>query len=543
MPAIRALFEECVEVQHACYTARVLSNPMTLRPLHNLLRLYAGLTASHPSFMRLARFVISGGTATAVNLGTLFVLTHFFGVWYIYSSIAAFAVSFFVSFSLQKLWTFGDTALDKVHVQATKFLAVILVALGINTMLIYAFVEYMHAHYLLGQLVSGLFIAVINYFSYKHIVFSQSHTDSIAPAATPRERMSYFQVAMLLAAVLLFTFLALFRLSENPPTWMDEGVIDQISINIAAYGIYGIQTAPDTFTSANFMTTSFPVFYPVAASFALFGTTLLNARIVMFAFMALLCVTGYFLIQSVARERKYSLALFSLFLLVTFAPLYGHGKNVLGEVPGLLFFVASLLALSYAQRATQFRPWLVSGTLLGLSMVTKPLYLLILLPTTLVMYVVMYRRVSFVNMVAFGLGVTAMLVLWFFLHVTSIAVLKEILFAANTNNVALSTRILENASQFISQLQPIYFFGLLAVWWGSLLLRLRGSIKISDAELFAAVFSVMNLLMYLASRGFYRYFFPAEVLALLFLPHALYETPLTNNPFLVRSLDLELEKI
>ncbi|MSU73675.1 GtrA family protein [Candidatus Kaiserbacteria bacterium] len=135
---------------------------------------YARANETHPSMMRIVRFMISGGTATIVNLSALFILTHFLGVWYIYSSILAFAVSFFVSFALQKLWTFGDTSRDRVHTQAAMFLIVILVALGINTTLIYLFVEYAHVHYLVGQLVSGLCIAVINFLSYKHLVFRES---------------------------------------------------------------------------------------------------------------------------------------------------------------------------------------------------------------------------------------------------------------------------------------------------------------------------------------------------------------------------------
>lgn len=479
--------------------------------------------------MRLARFVISGGTATAVNLGTLFILTHFFGVWYIYSSIAAFAVSFFVSFSLQKLWTFGNTALDKVHVQATKFLAIILVALGINTLLIYIFVEYMHAHYLLGQLVSGLFIAIINYFSYKHIVFSESGAEDATLATTSKERMSYFQVAMLMVAVLLFTFLALFRLSENPPTWMDEGAISQVAINLAESGTYGIQIAPEDFISTDFLTTSFPVIYPIALSFLTFGTNILSARIVMVIFMALLCLLSYLLIRAVTHGDRRSVAISSLLLLVTFAPLYGHGKNVLGEVPGLMFFVASLLALSYAEKSSRPSLWALSGALLGLSMVTKPVYLFIIAPTALLMLLIYRKRVSLKQAGAYAAASLAVLVLWFFIHFTTIEALKQILFAANADNTALSARITANMSRFLTEMQPLYLLGLIGLWWLSLLYRIHQKINVSRVELFAAIFSATNFVLFLASRGFYRYFFPAEVLALVFLPLALTEIPVSHR--------------
>ena len=73
--------------------------------------LYRSLSSSHPTQMRIVRFLISGSSAAGINLGTLFVLTHFFDVWYLLSSVVAFSVSFFVSFTLQKFWTFNDASL------------------------------------------------------------------------------------------------------------------------------------------------------------------------------------------------------------------------------------------------------------------------------------------------------------------------------------------------------------------------------------------------------------------------------------------------
>ena len=500
--------------------------------MRDMWEMYRSLGNSHPTAMRLVRFVISGGTATAVNLGTLFLLTHFWGMWYLLSSVFAFAASFFVSFTMQKLWTFGDTSKSRAHVQVFLYFLVILVALVINTALIYIFVEYMHFHYLLAQLISGIFIAFMNYFSYKHLVFRDSEeTIEDASLSTPQtqRQTSLTHVLFFVVAIGLFLLLSLYRLSENPPTWLDEGTITQVSINLAGSGTYGLQTAPGHFVSADFLTTSFPVFYPIALSFLLFGTTILNARVVMVLFMGLSCVLSYLLIRMLATERKRELSILSLYLLVTFAPLYGHGKNVLGEVPGLMFFVASLFVFYLAEKYPDLWLWALSGTLAGLSMATKPIYLLIIAPSALLVLLIQRKRLSRKSIGAYAAGAAVVLLVWFFIHVRSIAVLKEILFASNTNNVALSTRLFENGLQFVTQLQPLYFLGLLALWWGSLLFRKWRGIEISSVELFAGIFSAVNFFLYLASRGFYRYFFPAEALALIFLPIALYNVPVKHQ--------------
>lgn len=137
---------------------------------------YARANTAYPLLARLVRFVISGGTATAVNLGILFLLTHIFGLWYLTSSVIAFMVAFFVSFTLQKFWTFEDTSRNRLRSQAAIYFLIILFDLGVNTALMYFFVEYLHLHYLVAQLISGVMIAVMNFFSYKHLVFKGTGT-------------------------------------------------------------------------------------------------------------------------------------------------------------------------------------------------------------------------------------------------------------------------------------------------------------------------------------------------------------------------------
>ncbi len=492
--------------------------------------IYQKVSTSRPAHMRIVRFVISGGLATAVNLGTLFTLTHFFGLWYLFSSILAFVASFFVSFTMQKFWTFGDMSRGRMHFQAFLYALVILFALGINTTLLYILVEYAHLHYLAAQFVSGIFIAFINYFSYKVIFRKSDNAVLDTPPQQTKMQTPKIKAFLLAIVIAIFVFLATYRLPENPPTWLDEGTITQVAINLVHSGTYGIQIAPGQFVSTDFLTTSFPVIYPIALSFSIFGITILNARVVMVLFMALLCALSYFLIRALTGERRWPLLpLASLFLLVTFAPLYGHGKNVLGEVPGLMFFVASLVAFHFAQKRSDMWPWILSGTLLGLSMATKPIYLFIIAPSALLLLLIQRKRFSLKNISACAAGVLGVLGLWFFVHVTNIEALQQILFAANVDNTSLSARLLRNGAQFVSELQPMYFLGLLVLWWGSILFRRWRAVEISSVELFAAIFSAVNFFLYLASRGFYRYFFAAEALALVFLPFALYAAPIKEQ--------------
>lgn len=130
------------------------------------------LTSLVRSFLewRVARFLISGGTSAVTNLSILFVLTHWYGVWYLYSSIIAMSAATIVSFVLQKLWTFQNFS-AAVHKQFPLHVTLALVNIVVNTGILYTLVEYFHIWYLLAQLLSGGFLASVNYFVYKHVIF------------------------------------------------------------------------------------------------------------------------------------------------------------------------------------------------------------------------------------------------------------------------------------------------------------------------------------------------------------------------------------
>jgi len=123
------------------------------------------------SLKRIVRFFIAGGTATAVNLGTLYALVHVAGLWYLTSSVIAFFMGFVVSFTLQKFWTFRDHRTDVVGHQLAVYLGIVLFNLLLNTALVYALVEYVGLSPILAQALAALTIAAEGYFAYRLLVF------------------------------------------------------------------------------------------------------------------------------------------------------------------------------------------------------------------------------------------------------------------------------------------------------------------------------------------------------------------------------------
>src|SRR3989338_7005229 len=315
--------------------------------------------------------------------------------------------------------------------------------------------------------------------------------------------------------VMLFTVgvsLTFYKLDESPVTWMDEGLITQTSRNLATQGRYAIQTAPGEFASPGIISTSLPVTLPVALSYKIFGVGLLQARVVMALYIIAFFILAYLLVRKHAGQLA---ALLGLALLVTFAPIYGHGKNVLGEVPGLVWLLFALLTFK--------NPW--SGIFFGLAMVTKPIFLL-LLPAIAIVYVYKREWPSRIFIASLALPV----LVWILVQFPHDAIGNILSIYANPHHTNLWLSIVANAHRFITEAQPFYALILLGIWLLSLLWRWRARVDIDKVELVAAVFSLFVYLAYLRTIGYYRYFFLGEVLELMYLPITLLRSNLERFP-------------
>jgi hypothetical protein len=88
--------------------------------------------------------------------------------------------------------------------------------------------------------------------------------------------------------------------------------------------------------------------------------------------------------------------------------------------------------------------------------------------------------------------------------------------------------IFPNFLRFFTESTPLHLLLLFAVWSAAFLTRLWMDVRaharpgtISFAEAIAFVFCGLILLAYLRTPGWYRYFFPAQILSLVFLPSSL----------------------
>lgn len=123
---------------------------------------------------QIVKFLIAGGTGAFVDLSIYYVLTYVVELWYIASSVLSFVAAFWVSFGLQKFWTFRDKNIQKIAKQTTLYFAVAVVNLSMNTLLVYIFVDYAEINKFLSKVLASGIIAIESFLVYRHVIFAKS---------------------------------------------------------------------------------------------------------------------------------------------------------------------------------------------------------------------------------------------------------------------------------------------------------------------------------------------------------------------------------
>ncbi len=322
-----------------------------------------------------------------------------------------------------------------------------------------------------------------------------------------------------------------YKLSESPKTWFDEGIFLQIARNFSSAGTFALRASPTALVPAGVLATvGFPVLLPISASFWLFGVGLLQARAVMVGFILLMVAAAFIFTRTAWGTR---IALFSTLLIATHAPVYGNGKNVLGEVPGLFFFFVFLGLLDRLERQ-QFASrslWIGTGFAAGMFLATKPSFFL-LLPVLAVGFLLLRQRTRLngrniaCGVIACVLPVLANLVIqfgWTSEIFTSFASYARTSGIEKLTGLTLPALIQKNLLLFVQESTPIYLLGTCLVWLAWTIVRLRRRTRLPLHEWIALGFAGMTVAYFLKMPGFFRYLFVAQIIAFPYAVAACFE--------------------
>lgn len=123
---------------------------------------------------KIIRYVFSGVVTSLSVFVLLYLLVQVLNIWYLLASVISFCFGVIVSFSFQKFFTFKDHKTKGLHRQFSFFFLLNLCMLGVNTLLMYIFVDLFGFWYLSSQICITIFTACINYISFNRLIFKDN---------------------------------------------------------------------------------------------------------------------------------------------------------------------------------------------------------------------------------------------------------------------------------------------------------------------------------------------------------------------------------
>jgi len=117
------------------------------------------------------KFIIAGCFAGGTDLVALFLFHGIFKLEIVFSTSAAFILSFVVSFTLQKFWTFRNYNSARLVRQIFLYVLTAFIGLNINGAAMHFLVNSLSVWYLLAQVIVNVFLGLVNFVVYKFIIF------------------------------------------------------------------------------------------------------------------------------------------------------------------------------------------------------------------------------------------------------------------------------------------------------------------------------------------------------------------------------------
>lgn len=108
-----------------------------------------------------------------VDYGSLFILTHFVGVPYLWSAAVAFILGLVTNYLLSITWVFRRNQTMKPWQEFLFFAVIGVVGLGFNELIMYVGTDLLRLHYMISKLVSTAIVFFWNFFARRYFVFQQ----------------------------------------------------------------------------------------------------------------------------------------------------------------------------------------------------------------------------------------------------------------------------------------------------------------------------------------------------------------------------------
>jgi len=125
-------------------------------------------------FKQIIKFIFVGGIAFLIDYSLLYILTEYFSIYYLYSSIISFIASLIFNYILSIKWVFNVSKKQSLK-DFIIFIVLSIIGLLINGLIMYIMVDKIIIHYMFGKLFSTFIVMIWNFITRKIFIEKQPH--------------------------------------------------------------------------------------------------------------------------------------------------------------------------------------------------------------------------------------------------------------------------------------------------------------------------------------------------------------------------------
>jgi len=121
----------------------------------------------------LFRYLVASGIAFIIDFSMLYVLTDYFGLYYLHASALSFVSGILSIYILSITWVFQHRSFSKKRIELPVFIVIGIIGLMINQTGMYLITETVGLYYLLSKILISILVFAWNFTARKIILFTK----------------------------------------------------------------------------------------------------------------------------------------------------------------------------------------------------------------------------------------------------------------------------------------------------------------------------------------------------------------------------------
>ncbi len=128
-------------------------------------------------YVQLVRYLVSGGVAFAVDASLLYILTEWFGLHYLLSTVLSYAVGLVITYLFSIFWVFDHRSVNNKALEFSVFAMIGVMGLGLTSLFMWLFTSVCGLHYLLSKGVTTIVVFIWNFVAKKLLLFRRKKNE------------------------------------------------------------------------------------------------------------------------------------------------------------------------------------------------------------------------------------------------------------------------------------------------------------------------------------------------------------------------------